>query len=171
VIFAEDIPSAVSRAECEELARLAQGKVVLELGCQFGRSTIALASTALIVHTVDWFNYRGTTDQDGAQILSQFRNNLDRYGIANVVLHVGDLGYVLPGLRLRPEGVFLDAGHDEDEVYHQLELVIMLSHPDWIAIHDYDRDVAPEVRPAVERWQAWQHYSNLRLVETLAVLS
>lgn len=48
------IPTYVTREETEELERLAEGHRVLELGAQFGYSTVHLGKTAAELWSVDW---------------------------------------------------------------------------------------------------------------------
>lgn len=88
VKIASDIQSSVSIAECEHLAKAAEGKVVLEIGSGAGRLTIALASNAQRVHSVD--DHGG--DSPFANTLSEFVNNLKRYRVVDkVVMHIGPM--------------------------------------------------------------------------------
>lgn len=48
------IPTYVTREETDELERLAAGKRVLELGAQFGYSTVHLGKAAAELWSVDW---------------------------------------------------------------------------------------------------------------------
>lgn len=116
VIYAADILSAVTQAECGRLAELAAGGIVLEMGAHLGRSTVALASTALRVHSIDW--HRGDGHAGYNNTLQEFIRNLDRYGLRDkVVAHVGRFEDVIPVFRARQfDLIFLDGFHEEAQV-------------------------------------------------------
>jgi protein-L-isoaspartate O-methyltransferase len=70
--------------ELERLADLAQEKTVLEVGAHLGLSTIALASTAEKVVSIDW--HRGDEFTKGwGFTLGPYVNNLNRYGVLDKV--------------------------------------------------------------------------------------
>ncbi len=77
--FARDVVSAPTEAECAELQRLVAGKLVLELGSDFGRSTIVLAQVAELVFAVDW--RKGDPHAGQRDTASQFIRNITRYGV------------------------------------------------------------------------------------------
>lgn len=138
--FAEDIPSAVTREEAQCICDLGRGKRVLEVGSHFGRSTVALASVAEIVHAVDW--HRGDMHAGSAETLHKFLENMIRYGVRDkVVVHLGRIENVLPILKPQSfDMVFLDAQHDKASVDRDSKLVLPLvvkGGP--IAFHDYGR--------------------------------
>lgn len=137
-IFPKDIQSAVTQEECAKLSSMAKDKIVLELGSQFGRSTIALAATAKIVHSVDWHlgdHYTGAGDSAAV-----FIANLSRYKMREkVALHVGKFEDVLPVLK---EGsfdfCFIDAFHEQKTVERDANAVLPLMKVGGIiAFHDY----------------------------------
>jgi predicted O-methyltransferase YrrM len=139
VVFAEDVPSAVTEVECERLAALAEGRRVLEIGSHLGRSTLVLAGEALVVHSVDLH----PADPDyGVETttLVPFLRNLERYGLRHkVVVHVGLSEVVLP--LFRPHSfdlAFIDGGHDRESVERDLRLVREVVTPEGtVAFHDY----------------------------------
>lgn len=145
MIFAEDIPSAVSRAQCERLADLAAGNVVLEVGSEYGRSTIALASTAQIVHAVDW--HRGDQMSGFKDSLPTFWANLQRYGVRdNVVVHVGAFEQVAKVFSFAAfDLVFIDGDHSADAARRDALLAYGLVKPDGVVIfHDADQSQVME---------------------------
>src|SRR5487761_1123429 len=111
-IFAADVRSAVTEAECLKLAELARGRRVLELGSYLGRSTIALASTADVVHSVD-VHPPEDVPNGAATTVTAFLANLDRYELRQkVVVHLGYSQLVLPEfLPASFDLVFIDAQH------------------------------------------------------------
>ena len=136
--FAEDILSAVTKGECEKLAHLASGKTVLELGSHFGRSTVALASTARRIHAVDWHLGDGHAGHsDSAPI---FIANLTKHGVRDkVIVHIGRFDDILP---LFKEGTFefcfIDAFHTKEAVLRDALAVFPLMKPKGVmAFHDY----------------------------------
>lgn len=136
--FAEDIVSAVTREECEALAGLAAGKKVLELGAWLGRSTIALASVAAVVHTVDW--HLGDPHAGEGDTLTPFLANIERYGVRKkIILYLGRNEAVLPCLRSRSfDLVFIDSYHTEEAVVRDLRDALPLVREDGhVAFHDY----------------------------------
>jgi SAM-dependent methyltransferase len=127
--------------EGRELARIADGKVVLEVGSFCGRSTVCLARTAHAVTAVDTFDGRGTATQ--GDTLGTFLKNLDRYGVRDRVEPVrGESSEVLPDLPPIYDVVFIDASHDYESVKRDAELALGRLKPGGVlAFHDYgDRD-------------------------------
>lgn len=138
MIFAEDIPSSVTEAECARLSDLAEGGRVLELGAWLGRSTIALASTATHVHSVDW--HQGDDHVGSGDTAVAFLKNLNRYGVRNrVVAHFGQFEEVAPLLRDRLfAGAFIDGHHSTESVSRDYHLTRRLvARGGWFAFHDY----------------------------------
>ena len=161
------IPSAVSVAEANRLAQLATGKVVLEIGCDYGFSTCVLAQTAARVHAVDWF--RGDPHAGQRDTLFQFWENLGIVGMRHkVIVHIGDAADVVPLFPVNLfDLVFIDAFHEEDAVYQDGSRCLTPTKPNGvITFHDYGRfTVAPAVDRLCQQWGA-----RLELVESLAVL-
>lgn len=137
MIFATDISSSVNRDECEELARLAEGKIVLEMGSYYGRSTIALASTAKVVYSVDW--HLGDAHVGRAASYESFVKNLGRYDVLDKVkVFVGVFEVVVPTLGQDFDLVFVDGQHDEKSIIRDGALAISVLRPSGIlAFHDY----------------------------------
>ena len=162
-IFAEDIISAVSREECLLLARLAEGKRVLEVGSYLGRSTVALASTAAIVHSVDVH----PPDDQGLGLqstVSALVANLTRYGVRDkVLMHVGFSQLILP--ELQPESfdlIFLDAEHQRAAVEEDLAAILPLAkRPSTLAFHDYGV-------PGTEHNGRWDPFGVTEVVDEFA---
>lgn len=170
-IFAEDIVSGVTRDECHRLSALAAGKVFLELGSQFGRSTIAIASTASRVHAVDW--HRGDNHAGFVDSLPQFLANLDRYAVRNqVIVHLGKNEDILPAFRPGQfDAAFIDSFHTEDAVRSDTQLVLpLVKRNGVIAFHDFNVTQFPGVKHVVESLVA-EKECHLEVVDHLAVVS
>ena len=200
--FAEDITSSVSRAECQKLAELAAatairgfanfppsdpptGCRVLEVGCLYGRSTIALASTAKVVFAVDHHSAIDQFPAHYASFMTQastFLANLDRYGVRSKVVPV--IAALEPFASVTQWGsfdlIFLDAHHEREFVEKDLATVLpLLRAGGTIAFHDYGvPGYVDETGTLVRRWSVTELVDDLakrngcqiEQVETLAVM-
>jgi predicted O-methyltransferase YrrM len=169
-IFARDLVSAVSAEECAELSLLAEDKLVLELGSDYGRSTIALASTASIVFAVDW--HLGDPHAGQRDTAGQFMMNITRYNVRHkIVAVIGDARVALPRLRERIfDLVFLDAYHDYTAVSRDINQLFPLVKPHGImAFHDY---TVPDfgVKRAVDELASQLFTNVVQPVHSLAYL-
>jgi hypothetical protein len=146
----DDIPTAVTSGEAAKLASLASGGDVLELGAQYGFSTVILAQAARRVTSVDWHQGDDSIAAMGgecADTWEAYRANLARYGVSSRVdARRGRFADVLPALAREGalfDGVFLDAQHDAAAVQADLDLALPLIRPGgWVAFHDYGRSEA-----------------------------
>jgi SAM-dependent methyltransferase len=147
----DDIPSAVTGEEAARLANLASGGDVLELGAQYGFSTVVLAQAARRVTSVDWHqgdeSIAAVSGAECADTWEAYRANLARYGVAGKVdARRGRFEDVLPALQRQGalfDGVFIDAQHDAASVAADLALALPLIRPGgWVAFHDYGRSDA-----------------------------
>jgi len=142
-MIALDVDSSVSQEECSHLALLAKGKTVLEVGSWLGRSTIAMASEAVRVHSVDW--HKGDPHSGGQDTLVPFIRNLERHGVRDkVVIHAAKLEDVAPVFRAAAfDLVFLDAFHSRKAVEDDIAMIMpMLAPSGRLAFHDYGRAMA-----------------------------
>lgn len=150
--FPWDAKSFVTRDEGTLLAVLALGQTVLELGSQYGRSTICMAQTAKMVHAVDW--HQGDEQAGKTDSLHAFCDNVNKYGCwEKVILHLGRFEDVLPGFQDEYfDLIFIDGLHTAEAVARDIEMVRRLLKPDgtW-AFHDYGRDRLPGVKTSVDR--------------------
>lgn len=149
MIFAWDVGSSVTYAECKRLAEIAEEKTVLEIGSWLGRSTIALASTAEKVIAVDWHHgdfYAGEKDTE-----VEFRANLERYEISNVEVIVAKIEDVWRDIAPGFDLTFIDADHTVESTLVHWDIAKALTRPDGlIALHDYGRFGVTEVVDAQE---------------------
>jgi predicted O-methyltransferase YrrM len=177
-IFAEEVVSAVTQAECGRLAELASGTRVLEIGAHYGRSTIALASVAEVVHSID--PHRGGPPE-APDTLMPFLENLAAHGVRDrVLVHVGPSQAIAPFFRRGSfELAFVDAVHQRPAVDIDLTLAACCVRPGgWLALHDYGRDgvaVAEQWHPfgvteAVEDFVALTGADPPEVVDSLAVV-
>ena len=127
-VFAEDVLSNVTPAECSRLAQLATGRRVLEIGSYLGRSTIAMASTAEVVHSIDPHN---GGPAEAPNTLPGFLANLERYGVRErVIVHIGVSTQI--AALFRPTSfdlVFIDAAHHRPYVDQDLLLALRCLAP------------------------------------------
>src|SRR4249920_2731838 len=113
--YAEPVLSALTHAECERLAHLAADARVLEIGSYYGRSTIAMASTARVVHAVD--PHTGGPPE-APSTLAEFLANLESFGVRErVVVHAATTNELADVLRPAVfDLVFVDATHQRPGV-------------------------------------------------------
>lgn len=136
--------SAVTDEEAEELARLATGQTVLELGALFGRSTVAMASTARVVISVDW--HRGDPHAGDTDTLNEYLTNIAPF--PNVVPIVARIEKVVPLFSSMWFGlVFHDAYHAAEAVLRDLAPLKWSCR--YVALHDWCDDF-PGVKEGAE---------------------
>jgi predicted O-methyltransferase YrrM len=134
------IRTAILADEAAALRELARGEVVLELGSQYGFSTVLMAAVAERVHAVDW--HRGDDAVGHRESLSVLWDNLERFGVRDdVVLHVGANADVLGMMAPGSFGfAFHDSGHEEASVRADVAMMLPLMRPgSLIAFHDFGR--------------------------------
>lgn len=144
--FPYEIPGWLLPAEGRQLAELAAGKRVLEIGSYCGLSTVCMARTAQHVTAVDYFDGRATPSP--RDTFAEFSRNMHRYGVADRVIAVR------PGTPLPLEEydvVYIDGAHDYDAVNADLALALsVLANDGLIAFHDYHHPSHPGVSEAVD---------------------
>jgi SAM-dependent methyltransferase len=129
----------LSEEEGRELARLGEGKAVLEIGSYCGRSTICLAQKARNVAAVDTFNGDATALPGRTRKL--FEENLARAGVADrVTVYEGTSADYLPFLPPAYDLVFIDGDHSYEAVAEDIRLARERLRPGGLlACHDYGR--------------------------------
>lgn len=148
-VYPAEIQGWMSEDQCARLYELAAGRVVLEMGTFCGKSTVAMAQSALHVHAVDWHDNLRLWHKE---TLPACWANIGRYELRErVTLHVGPTYRVLP---LLPASYFdfilHDAGHEYREVRDDLILCRRLWAPGTLlAIHDMPSRKYPGVAEAV----------------------
>lgn len=174
LVAPSDVATSLTEREGRALAELADGKVVLELGAWQGASTIWMAQTAEVVHSVDHHN--GDAQAGEGWTLPPYLRNLTRYGVRNkVVIHIGTFAQVLPYLApFSFDLVFVDGFHTYEQVAADILLCSDTLDPDGtIAFHDYTRDgmqsggVEFGVKRAVDEWLDGEPD---RIIDSLAIV-
>jgi predicted O-methyltransferase YrrM len=129
----------MTEAEAEVLGGLATGRRVLELGAQYGFSTVLMAAVAESVVSIDW--HKGDANAGYQNSWLGFYENLQRYGVADRVIPiVGRCQDALPYLRDGAfELIFHDSSHDLRSVRDDLGAARRLITSGYIAVHDYGR--------------------------------
>lgn len=140
-------PTAMTEMETLSLERCARGKVVLELGAEYGYSTIVMGRVAKQVVSVDW--HRGYPNcsagpKNNDTLLQHFYNIKPVRD--KVVSIVGRFEDVLPFLHDASfEFIFLDGGHDfEQAVFCFEQSRRLLVRGGVFACHDYGHPLCPE---------------------------
>lgn len=162
--FPRDIEGWLRPSEGKELAELARGKRVLEVGSFCGRSTVCMARTAEHVTAVDYFDGRGTPEP--RDTLADFQKNIKRYDVADKVTAVNPDDEISGEYDL----IFIDGSHDRESVAADIEKYLPLLAPDGLmAFHDYQEPAHPGVAEAVDDFLA-AGGELLSLTEHLAVV-
>jgi predicted O-methyltransferase YrrM len=162
-------PTMMTDDELTYLAQLADGKRVLEIGSQYGNSTVAMARTAKQVVAVDWFVGDGHAGEMNASATRHiYFSHLERAGVVDRVVTMATRWEdALDHLRGPFDLIFIDAFHSQ-EATSDLLLAIepLLAQGGLIAAHDYGRF---GVKPAVDLFQDGRG-DDLAVVDTLAVV-
>lgn len=137
------------------LSDLARGKLVLEIGSWLGRSTVAMARTALVVVAVD--PHTGPPYRAEGSTFAEFQDNLRRCDVADRVVPIV-AGFERAAQHL-PRGyfdlAFIDAAHDYESVIRDGRYAWSCVRAGGIlAFHDYigQDGVYAAVNALAERW-------------------
>jgi SAM-dependent methyltransferase len=171
------ISTSLTADETKALVRLAQGKLVFDIGSAYGFAAIMMAQVAEHVVTVD-------VHRDYApNSLNVLRHNIQDHGVyEKVTIVVGDaqnVGWALEQAGAKFGLVLIDGNHDESQVRRDIVLARALTgaspeigrEPDVqtaIACHDYGEDTCPEVKPTVEK-MAEVYQRRGYLIDTLYI--
>jgi predicted O-methyltransferase YrrM len=143
------ISTSLLREEAGELARLAAGARVLEVGAAYGFSTIAMAQTARHIVSVDL--PAGWVCSQSALV-----SGLSAYRVLDAVTVLGGSSFqVLPSLAESGEKfglVFIDGDHAYDSVTQDARNAWALLDEDGVlACHDYlETCCCTDVKPALD---------------------
>lgn len=161
----------MSKRELRFLAeRAKEAKVIIEVGCFVGRSTMALAdNTEGIVYAVDpWEEFypdnNGNAHDIKANVYPVFYRNLQEHIESGKVKPVKE-HFTYFGQKA--DFIFLDGDHRKDTLLHDIEQAErMINSGGIIAGHDYTHSSWPGVKEAVD-----QHYllkgKNVELVHSI----
>ncbi len=151
------LPSGqMSAEELEELARLAKGCLVLEVGS--GWSTVAMARTGASITSIDI--------QPRFDVAAALANALSAETCGQISLVCSDSRTALPNTPSRSyDGVFIDGDHAYGAALNDILEAKRIARR-WIAVHDYD----PRF-PGVVRAFGQVLGSPERIVGVLAILN
>lgn len=165
-----DVQGYLDDEEGEELARLAAGKVVLEIGSYKGRSTIFMAQTAKRVYCID--TWEGDDFAGRGHFLPEFLANVAAHDVAEKIVAMrGCQTELLPLLDLSGFGLFfVDADHTYEAAAFALHRIRRGMRPEGVVcVHDHVESYPGVVR-AVGEFRERTGF-GLRLVKELAILS
>jgi predicted O-methyltransferase YrrM len=146
------IQTAMTQAERDKLAELAQGGRVLEIGAWAGASTVTMGRTAEIVYSVDWHRQDKWHEVVGSigDTLAGFRATVAFNGLQDkVVPLVGRSQDILPTMApAQFDLIFIDGDHSYEGFSFDLAEARRLLKPGgFIACHDYKREeLMPEYK-------------------------
>lgn len=170
------IESWTTDNEARELARLAAGKEVLEVGTYRGFGAVLMAKAgATCVWAVDW--HRGDADLGDLDTLCSWWTNIRRHQVEDrVVGLVGRTFDVLP--KLAPESfdmAFIDAYHEYEAVRLDIAYTLPLLRAGGVlACHDFSATwpgVVQAVNEFAARWLAAGRLADVQVTDSLAVLT
>ncbi len=151
-----DVCGWLTAEEALELASLAAGKVVLEIGTYCGKSALAMAKAARKVYCLDHF--RGDSRVDGAGSRDEAFRNFDGHWDKIVVL-AGSQEDVLPRLDLSGfDMVFYDADHSFESTVAGVDLLERLPSGATVVFHNYRSSHLVSCR----RWTCMRPARNAR---------
>lgn len=141
------VPTAMTPGEVFHLVQLAVDKNVLEIGAWKGHSTIAMATVAKHVTSIDWHKGDGNAGFDDTTI--EYFNYLlyCSMGPDKVTSLVALSDDILPMMKPAPvyDLAFIDGFHAYSQVLKDAEMVFPLMKPGGIvSFHDYGRFVMAE---------------------------
>ena len=152
LVFPSEIKSAVTEVEANKLAELAEGRRVLELGTDFGRSTIAMAQTAQLVVTID--HCLASPFGPYPHTAIEFLKNVARYDLQKKIIPIvgwsHDVGRILRSASF--DMLFIDGHHTADSLSSDLRtLTHTLRQKHVIAFHDYDESQFPDYKKEIDK--------------------
>lgn len=143
--FPGEIPGWLLESEARKLAELAAGKRVLEIGSYCGLSSVCMGRVASYITCVDYFDGRGTPAPQ--ETLTQFRANIERYGLTEKV----QIRY--PDEVLEPgayDMAFIDGAHDYSSVLADIRKAQKaVKDGGLLVFHDYNHPVHEGLTEAV----------------------
>lgn len=158
------IKTSVTRREGDELARLAAGKLVVEVGSLLGYTTIKMAKTARLVTAID--PHRDYPSCRPSPTLYEFLGNLLRHNVNHKVVSIPYRAQeVLHFCKPRDFG-FIDA----TGLYADTMFCLENLRCDVIACHDYGRRSCDGATKAVDEFVR-NHNKQCRVIDTLAVIT
>ncbi len=156
--YPSDVPGWLHPTEGAELAKLAQGKTVLEIGSYCGLSTICMAKTAAHVTAVDYFDGRDTPEPANTRKI--FEDAIKRHRVEHKIAAC-DPDTIPPIAEY--DFLFIDGSHHYESVKRDIEKWSHFLKADGLmAFHDYDAKTDPGVYKAVDEYLA----SGAKLIST-----
>lgn len=160
-----DIPGWLTEEEGNELARLATGKLVLEIGSYCGRSTVAMAATAKAIFSIDPHDSSTTEPHPPIQTLAIFQENVAGLPVIPFLGRVEQIEpYLIPASF---DMVFVDGDHGLKACLRDMRIAEHVLRPGGvIAVHDYNTPYPQlwEVTQAVrERWDTFSVVGSLAI--------
>lgn len=143
------ISTSVTSAEAAELARLAEGRDVLEVGSAFGYSAVVMALAGARVTAVDPHTWLPGS-------FEVMTGNLAAYGVQDRVEVIREVSQeALPWLArdgARFGLVFIDGDHSAEAARHDIRWALqLLDEGGTLAVHDYlEECCCPGVRAAAD---------------------
>lgn len=163
------IPTALTEVEAWTLNELARGKTVLEVGALLGHSTVVMAHSAMVVHSID--PHEGYPVHDPKPTLKPFLKNLKKRKVRDkVVVHLGRDYEVMPVLESRQfHLIFIDMSGLYEDTRRAMEASTrLLRHHGTLVVHDCGHPEWPGVQRAVKDF-ALQHKSPYRMIDRMAI--
>ncbi len=175
-----EIPCHLDLNEGVWLSSIAEGRVVLEIGSYKGRSSCFIGLTARMLFCCEAFCGQKSIRND--QSVVDFRE-VRRAWYENVSNH--KLRARIELIEMRSEDafdiirekcsgelglLFIDGGHDLENVMNDLRYTKLLIPGGIVAVHDYSHPSYPDVAKAVDQWSKTNRheFKELSAVGTMA---
>lgn len=163
--------------EAEVLERLALGKVVMEIGCYMGRSTVAMVPGAYKVICIDSFLFgkeKHKRDENGRPIPPAVKPDTREVFERNTKRWMGKIELyemnTLKAVKLEWEPIdllFIDGGHDYETVLSDCGFLKWVIPGGYAIFHDTSwkgvKQVLKEVMTDNPDWEAAENYGNMRV--------
>lgn len=174
-----EIPGWLTDIEGQQLRRLAESRLVLEIGSLFGRSTVCMAEVATHVVAVDPHDGRAIegTQWENQHTLSAFIDNLEKHGVRQVVTPIVTTSdQASRWLPSSFELIFVDGDHSHNACLHDLQLAKLLSknvQRPIIAVHDFGTGYKQlrGVTSAVREFVSANRLATLHTAASLAIIT
>lgn len=165
--------TAFSRVEGEALfdtlIRLEEGSRVVEVGCEFGRSTSIIAQVVKENgHDLTLIDpFISSVDQ---RPMTQFASMLEYFKIP-FTLHCMTTEQAVSKLPMRIQFVHIDGDHEKKGIAVDCRILLpRLTAGGYACFHDYGRESLPDVKQAVDHHIQWPGWSMVGVFETLLIV-
>lgn len=172
-------PTAFDDAECQAMyeicAQISDGEAVVEIGCQYGRSSSIILQLAMAKDTTTGIGYLpihvdNWGENDGIEIAMAWHKMAIGIGSPYIFLTMRSQDAANELINLAPfQLVFIDGDHTEAGVTADLAIAEMVATGGFLAVHDYGRDSLPDVYKVISEYTKSPKWDAIGVFGTLGV--